>query len=244
MQRGERDLGGADEEQLVVRRGVDLLLGVRQEAGAVQSPLAHQDRRDHRFEALPGASPAPTAPAQARASRAALEIGEARARQAARRVHVDQPPGQLEMVAGGEAGPGRRRRPRAPARPRGAGALGGSGRFGSVASSLSSVSTTASSSRARLARAATSRIGSIRGPAPRRRRPSGSALVASFCAARNPSSSGSSGRRRGRAAIICSRPPGTRSPRRARAARTRRGLYGSPGGRATAAPRGPYLADR
>ena len=52
MQRGERDLGGADQVQLVLGQRVDLLLGVGQEAGAVQRPLAHEHRRDHRLEAV------------------------------------------------------------------------------------------------------------------------------------------------------------------------------------------------
>ncbi len=52
VQRGERDLGGAHEVELVLGQAVDLLLGVGQEAGAEQRPLAHEHRRDHRLEAV------------------------------------------------------------------------------------------------------------------------------------------------------------------------------------------------
>ncbi len=38
VQRGQRDLGGADEEQLVLGQAVDLLLGVRQEARPDTAP--------------------------------------------------------------------------------------------------------------------------------------------------------------------------------------------------------------
>ena len=52
MQGGERDLGGADQVELVLGQAVDLLLGVGQHAGAVERLLAHEHRRDHRLEAL------------------------------------------------------------------------------------------------------------------------------------------------------------------------------------------------
>ena len=52
MQRGQRDLRGADEVQVVVGQAVDLLLGVGQEAGSVQRALAHEHGRDDRLEAL------------------------------------------------------------------------------------------------------------------------------------------------------------------------------------------------
>ena len=52
VQRGQRHLGGADQIEVVVGKPIDLLLGVGQEAGAVQRPLAHQHGRDHRLEAV------------------------------------------------------------------------------------------------------------------------------------------------------------------------------------------------
>ena len=48
MQRGQRDLRGADEEQLVALDLVDHLALAREEAGAVERPLADEDRRDDR----------------------------------------------------------------------------------------------------------------------------------------------------------------------------------------------------
>ena len=54
VQRRERDLGGADEVEVVVGQVVDLLLGVRQQAGPEERLLAHEHRRDHRLEALAG----------------------------------------------------------------------------------------------------------------------------------------------------------------------------------------------
>ena len=71
MERGERHLGGARQVELVLGQRVDLLLGVGQEAGAVQRLLAHEHRRDR-----PARSPsrraarAPSARARARAARA------------------------------------------------------------------------------------------------------------------------------------------------------------------------------
>ena len=52
MQRGQRHLGGAGQEQLVLGHAVDLLLGVGQHARAEQGLLAHQHRRHHRREPL------------------------------------------------------------------------------------------------------------------------------------------------------------------------------------------------
>ena len=70
VQRGERDLGRADEVQVVLGQVVDLLLGVGQHARAVQRLLADEHRRDDRLEALArAASPAPSARARARGTR-------------------------------------------------------------------------------------------------------------------------------------------------------------------------------
>ena len=49
-ERGERDLRGADEVQLVLGRHVDVHLVRRQEPGPVHRLLADQHRRDHRHE--------------------------------------------------------------------------------------------------------------------------------------------------------------------------------------------------
>ena len=70
MQRRQRHLGRADQEQVVLLDRVDLLARLREQAGALHRRLAHQHRRDHRHEALgrqlvhaPTApSPAPAAP--------------------------------------------------------------------------------------------------------------------------------------------------------------------------------------
>jgi hypothetical protein len=52
VQRRERHLARAHEVEVVLRQPVDLLLGVGQEARAVQGLLADQHRRDHRLEAV------------------------------------------------------------------------------------------------------------------------------------------------------------------------------------------------
>ena len=52
MQRGERDLGGTCQVEVVFLHPVDLLLGVGEHAGPVQRLFAHQDRRHNRLESL------------------------------------------------------------------------------------------------------------------------------------------------------------------------------------------------
>ena len=118
VQRGERNLGGAHEEELIRREAVDLLLGVGQEAGAVQRPLAHQHRRDHRLEAVRAQLlEDPPHQRQLEHHEVAFEVGEARARELGGVIHVDQRPGQLQVVAGLKWTRPRRARPRR-ARPR------------------------------------------------------------------------------------------------------------------------------
>ena len=100
MQRGERDLAGADEVQVVLGQVVDLLLGVGQEAGAVEGVLAHEHGRDHRLEAV--AAQLLQRPADQREleeDELGAQVGEARARQARRALHVDPLAGQLQVVA-------------------------------------------------------------------------------------------------------------------------------------------------
>ena len=130
MQRGERDLGRADEVQVVLGQVVDLLLGVGQHARAVERLLAHEHRRDDRLEAV--AAQLLERPAHEREleeHEVAAQVGEARARQPRAALHVDALAGELEVVA---AGLRRRRRPRG-ATVSSCGASG-SGRFGSATS--------------------------------------------------------------------------------------------------------------
>ena len=104
MQRRERDLRGADEEQLVVGEPVDLLLGVGQEARAEERLLAHEHRRDHRLEALRAqALERPAHERELEQHEIALEVGEPRAGEARARLHVDQRAGELEVVGCGAA---------------------------------------------------------------------------------------------------------------------------------------------
>ena len=86
VQRRQRDLGGADEVQLVLGHVVDLLLGVRQKAGPVQRAFAHEHRRDHRFEAVPAQLlKRPAHERQLEHHEVAFQVGKARARQVAPR---------------------------------------------------------------------------------------------------------------------------------------------------------------
>ena len=79
MQRGERHLAGAGKVEVVVGHAVDLLLGVRQEAGAVERLLAHQHGRHHRLEAmLAEALQRPAHQRQLEQHERALDVGEAR----------------------------------------------------------------------------------------------------------------------------------------------------------------------
>ena len=92
-------LARADEVQLVVRQRVDLLLGVGQEAGAVQRLLAHEHRRDDRLEAVP-AQPLqhPAHERELEQHEVAAQVGEPRARQARAALHVDARARELEVV--------------------------------------------------------------------------------------------------------------------------------------------------
>ena len=105
VQRGERDLRGADQVEVVVGQRVDLLLGVGEEPGAVQRGLAHQDGRYHGLEpVLPGALERVAHQRELEQHEVALEVGEARARHARRGLHVDARSGELEVVAAAAAG--------------------------------------------------------------------------------------------------------------------------------------------
>ena len=81
MQRGERDLRGADEEELVALDLVDHLALAGEEPGAVERPLADQDRRHDRLEAL-GADGLDREADQRQLDhdQVAEQVGEARAR--------------------------------------------------------------------------------------------------------------------------------------------------------------------
>ena len=100
VHRGQRHLGGADEVEVVVGQGVDLLLGVGQKAGAVQRLLADEHRRDHRLKALAAELLHGVAhERQLQQDQVAAQVGKARAREPRAALHVDARPGQLEMVA-------------------------------------------------------------------------------------------------------------------------------------------------
>ena len=104
MQRRERHLGRARQVELVLGQRVDLLLGVGQEAGAVQRLLAHEHRRDDRLEALAAEQlERPAHERELEQHERALQVGEARARHARAGLHVDQAAEQLEVVAAGLA---------------------------------------------------------------------------------------------------------------------------------------------
>ena len=220
MQRGERDLGRADEVEVVVGQPVDLLLGVGQEAGAVQRLLAHEHRRDDRLEAV--AAQLLQRPAHERElehHEVALQVGEARAGHPGRRLHVDQRPGQLEVVAAGAPGLADLAQDRVLRRR----VVVGEVRQRGAAPRSSSASTSASSSRQRAARAPPPPP-SPRSPRPRPRPRCLAAPIsfdAAFCSARMPSSWGSSSRRRASSSSTRSiagvgAPPGQRGAHRLR----------------------------
>ena len=99
MQRGKRDLGGAHQIQLVLSHAVDLLLGVGQEAGPEERPLAHEHGRDHGLEATPAQLlEHPAHERQLEHHQIAFQVGKARARQARSAIHVDQGARQIQMV--------------------------------------------------------------------------------------------------------------------------------------------------
>ncbi len=100
MQGGQRDLRGADEEQVILGQPVDLLLGVGQHAGPVERRLADQHRRDHRLEALDEELLHRVAhERELEHHERAPQVGKARPRQSGAALHVDHLAGQLEMVA-------------------------------------------------------------------------------------------------------------------------------------------------
>ena len=102
MERGQRDLRGADQEQLVAGDLVDHLPLAREEAGAEQRALADEHRRDHRNEPL-GADQLDREAHQGQLDQhqVAQQVGEARARGLARLLHLDPAVGepQVEVVA-------------------------------------------------------------------------------------------------------------------------------------------------
>ena len=141
MQRGERDLRGADQEQLVARDLVDHLPLAGEEAGAEQRALADEHRRHDRLEALArGQLDREAHQRQLDHHQVAEQVGEPRARGLGRLLHLD--PAVRDARGRGGRGPRSRTRPLADlaqrdrvvlARPSGA---SGSGRFGSVAREL------------------------------------------------------------------------------------------------------------
>ena len=86
---------------------VDLLLGVGQEAGAVERLLADEHRRDDRLEAVAAQLvQRPLDQRELQQDEVAAQVGEARAAEPRAALHVDPLAGQLEVVAGrGEGGP-------------------------------------------------------------------------------------------------------------------------------------------
>ena len=91
MKGRERDLGGADQEEVVLRDLVDLVAVAGQEAGPVEGLFADQDRRDHRLVALAADKVERVADQrQLDQDEVALEVGEPRAGDPRRRLDVDQ----------------------------------------------------------------------------------------------------------------------------------------------------------
>ena len=104
VQRGERDLGGADEEELVALDLVDHLPLAREEAGAVAAAPSRTRTGGHdRLEAL-GAQPLDREPDQGELDhhQVAEQVGEARARGLGRLLHLD-PAVALGRGRGGRA---------------------------------------------------------------------------------------------------------------------------------------------
>ena len=100
VQRRQRDLARARQVERVVGQPVDLLLGVGQEARAEQRLLAHEHGRDHGLEpVLAEQLERPAHERELEQHEVALEVGEARARHARARLHVDQRAGELQVVA-------------------------------------------------------------------------------------------------------------------------------------------------
>ena len=102
MQRGQRHLGGAGEEELVLGDLVDLVAVAGQEAGPVERLLAHQHRRHDRLVAL-GAEQLERVADERELEhhQVAHQVGEARAGGPGGGLDLDQPEGDadLEVVA-------------------------------------------------------------------------------------------------------------------------------------------------
>ena len=102
MEAGQRDLGGAGEEELVLRDLVDLVAVAGEHPGPLERLLADQHRRHHRLVAL-GADQLDREADQRQLEhhQVALEVGEAGAGEAGGRLHVDQAElgAELEVVA-------------------------------------------------------------------------------------------------------------------------------------------------
>ena len=104
VQRGERHLRGAGQEQLVLGHAVDLLLGVGQHAGAEQSLLAHQHRRHDRGEALPLQQvERPLDERELEPHQRALEVDEARAGHPRALLQAEVLAQQLHVAAAGRS---------------------------------------------------------------------------------------------------------------------------------------------
>ena len=103
MQPGQGDLGGADQEELVLGHLVDLVAIAGQEAGPDERLLADEDRRDDGLVPL-GADQLDREADQGQLQQhqVALQVGEAGAGEPRRRLHLDQAQlgADLEVVAG------------------------------------------------------------------------------------------------------------------------------------------------
>ena len=139
MQAGQRDLGGAGEEELVLGDLVDLVAVAGQEAGPVQRLLADQDRRHDRLVALAADQLDREADqGQLEQDQVALQVGEARAREPRRRPPCRSAPARCRSRGGraarsrssGRSPTSRRTTASSSVIPSGA---SGSGRLGSVA---------------------------------------------------------------------------------------------------------------
>ncbi len=199
MQGGERDLGGADEEELVLGDLVDHLALAREEAGPVQ-----RRPRGRGPAARPGTKPCALGHLDGEADQRQLDEDEVA--RSGRRSASRRPPPPSRSRSGrapgrSRGGRGPRSRTRAARRPRAARprprrcrrrARRDAGGLGSVAASRSrSDSTSASSPSSSLIRAETSRIAAIASSASRPSRLARPiASEASLRSARSPSTSG------------------------------------------------------
>src|SRR3954447_76577 len=102
VEAGEADLGGAGEEELVLGDFVDLVAVAGQEAGPLQRLFADEDRGDDRLVALAADQLDREADQrQLEQDQVPLQIGEARAGELGRLLHLDQAQlsADLEVVA-------------------------------------------------------------------------------------------------------------------------------------------------